>query len=1511
MAGNKYNVGIIGYGLSAKIFHIPFVNAVSDFNLYAIVQRSPKPDDDASIDHPNIKLYRSADDMVQDDQVDVVVVTTAPESHFQLAKMATQKKKHVIVEKPFTPTSAEARELVDLAKSQGVILTVYQNRRWDSDFLTLQKHIEDGTLGRIVEFETHFDRHRPDPPADNWKAYHAPGTGAVYDLGTHLMDQVVHLFGMPERITGFVGSQREMNTTGLEDSCTVLLHYGKMLVTVKAGVVSPEVNQLRFWVRGDKGSFKKFHLDPQEDQLRHEGLRPGDPGYGYEPEDRYGTMNISKDGKIVSEVAPTVKPPTYTEYYQRLAAALNGDVSKVPVPPEQAVGVIRLVELARESSKLGKTLTDIVQRDYGFAFTWHNRVHDYRYLNAPPYDARLGTVEHKLSAAFSVFRTIIAIHRCCQQGGTLLGLVTPMFNGCHRVIHDSGPSRPVSRALTLRPACCYDEVSIGQIPRLERSWTPWYAISERRIPPKHPFYLFCTTSCRQRKNGLRGQRLQDHRNRRKFSTVSILLLNPAKTRHASALGLPARRPSDHHHLPPGRPPGPGSLPPFPGTLAPPRSGNRRRAENVGAPNPLLPENPLQEQERQTEISWRKQEWVAAYKRKEESAWGIVRKLELEHTSRESIASILASARDRAKEEYWKMRAKEHVAQLIAPIERRLQLLDDGISVIRTDLTQLRDERQQFKNSLREKGVMLEWQLNFVAEQGSINDTLRESTKVFQDITDDILCDSNLWSIARDLATRGLWEKGSIPSTDAAKEHFTSTGAKGWNIKRAMSEILLLRFEAQVLGREVSAELHKLRKIRRCDMLYTNLPELFEFDVRHLQFYLLLYDIETNSFEILRRWEQLQGRHPTKRADYYRSASRYLAKKMYNRALGTATLFITSFSQYQLSGLRSNLPLQTAQVLKFRPFAIFQARAHSLMVSVQKFISSEFWLPRDSLEGRERHYKFTSIKDAMIADRREIWRLLTNATIWTGISSMTIGISSPPRTRSDLMTSVHPTPEARANPQSILGLPSAGKQDDPPWRRPKNLYPRDAAIPIHHVVDVEFALDVLKRFSTSKALGIDTAIHAVSPSRNHYARVEFMMLASDREVAIFHLGVMSAGEILRFDRFQSVLGNPGILKVGVNMNLQRTRLASDFLIDMEGCYDLTGDQGQICHDSIEDPTIGFISALVDRSYRHALPQLTLQRATWEAGMDNPTGFFTHLAARPYAALQLYHLVHRESQDIVPCSLDSLHSSASAFGPVLLYKKISNVPGKSRDLRKGNDLEQSSDLEQSNDLDHSDRLPRSPHLARTLSRAEYLRRLTGAMALKTLQTARFCRKLKKIQVPFRSSWKRQWIRNLQAYYLFTTFNEKPKTIRDYLRISNPSSSILAFADRAKLPLNEGDHLLLRLTRSWEPVLKDKTLDHSASLPRKQSNSSQDVKPLPFAIANASVGRLRAGSATKIRHMPLKCDARTMTVTTRNNERIDDGAKQAAASQAHQKPWVASARLKTLSAKSNQRLKSTKRA
>ncbi|EME86229.1 uncharacterized protein MYCFIDRAFT_72273 [Pseudocercospora fijiensis CIRAD86] len=360
MASKPLNVAVVGYGLSAKVFHIPLVLALPDeYKLYGVVQRSPKPDDDASKDHPGIKSWRAVDEVYADTNVDVVIVTTTPETHFEMAKRSLESGKNVVVEKPFVPSPGEAGELAKIAEKSGKKLTVYQNRRWDADFLTLRKIMAEGLLGDISEFETHFDRHRPDaPPAGSWKNEDKPAHGSLYDLGTHLIDQVYHTFGMPKRVTAFIGRQRRSVPSGPPDSHTVLLHYdGPLLVTVKAGVVSPEVEQLRYWVRGTKGSFKKFHLDRQEDQLRKENVGPGHPEFGVDPESHYGTLITVENEKATPVVKkyPTIKPATYVEYYRIFAKAIRGD-GEVPVKAEEARDVLQIIELAMLSSKEGRTV---------------------------------------------------------------------------------------------------------------------------------------------------------------------------------------------------------------------------------------------------------------------------------------------------------------------------------------------------------------------------------------------------------------------------------------------------------------------------------------------------------------------------------------------------------------------------------------------------------------------------------------------------------------------------------------------------------------------------------------------------------------------------------------------------------------------------------------------------------------------------------------------------------------------------------------------------------------------------------------------------------------------------------------------------------------------------------------------------------------------------------------------------------------------------------------------------
>ncbi|KAL2074609.1 hypothetical protein VTL71DRAFT_8387 [Oculimacula yallundae] len=364
MAGKQYNVGVIGYGMSAKVFHIPIILRTPSFTLSAIVQRTPTPSNSAPSDHPNVKIYNSTNDIFSDPSIDVIVITTTPDTHFEFTSSALEAGKHVLVEKPFVPTSSQAETLISLSESTGKLICVYQNRRWDSDFLTVKKLIEEDTIGRIVEFNTHFDRYKPVKP-DTWKGTLGMENagGVLYDLGTHLIDQVYTLFGLPESVLAVFANQRDgAPVEGEEpDSITILLQYGKgsgkPLVTIKAGVMSIETEQPRYWIRGTKGSFKKFHLDVQEDQLQA-GMKPGDTWFGVESEERAGSLVVLEKGKPVQKVWSNVEPVTYRRLYEEFARAIEGGGEQaVPVKASEARDVLRIIEAAREAATSGRAVS--------------------------------------------------------------------------------------------------------------------------------------------------------------------------------------------------------------------------------------------------------------------------------------------------------------------------------------------------------------------------------------------------------------------------------------------------------------------------------------------------------------------------------------------------------------------------------------------------------------------------------------------------------------------------------------------------------------------------------------------------------------------------------------------------------------------------------------------------------------------------------------------------------------------------------------------------------------------------------------------------------------------------------------------------------------------------------------------------------------------------------------------------------------------------------------------------
>ncbi|KAI1171730.1 hypothetical protein F4777DRAFT_564391 [Nemania sp. FL0916] len=354
-----FNVGIVGYGMSAKIFHIPFITTSPAFKLHSILQRTPKPESSAPQDYPKIQHFQTLEPFLADSALDVVVISTPPETHFSVASAALNAGKHVFAEKPFVPTSAEARELIRIAAENKRQICVYQNRRWDGDFQTVRQLLSQNKLGRVYEFETHFDRYRLDKPA-SWKGELgiAQGGSALYDLGTHLVDQVYVLFGMPKGVFATLVSQRDGRVRSNADDATVepdsvnmqLFYDAGLIVHVRIAILSAETRQPRFWIRGSKGTYHKTGLDPQEDQLKA-GMAADDKQFGREGEDAQGSLvTVGEDGKMTETACPNVEPPvTYSKIYELFGESLRGN-GPVPVPAEEAMDVLRILEAAQESS---------------------------------------------------------------------------------------------------------------------------------------------------------------------------------------------------------------------------------------------------------------------------------------------------------------------------------------------------------------------------------------------------------------------------------------------------------------------------------------------------------------------------------------------------------------------------------------------------------------------------------------------------------------------------------------------------------------------------------------------------------------------------------------------------------------------------------------------------------------------------------------------------------------------------------------------------------------------------------------------------------------------------------------------------------------------------------------------------------------------------------------------------------------------------------------------------------
>ncbi|QHL87508.1 oxidoreductase [Nibribacter ruber] len=342
----KIHVGLIGYGMAGQVFHAPFVEAVEGLELTRIRESREENILLAQERYPKAVVTAHVQDILKDDDIDLVIVAVPNSAHYSLAKEALLAGKHVVVEKPFTVTSAEAGELIELAKAQHKILTVYHNRRWDSDFKTVQKLVQQQLLGNLVEYRAHFDRFRNAIRPNTWKEQAVPGTTILYDLGSHLIDQALTLFGMPQSIWADIRSQREGSQ--IPDKFETILFYDKLKVVLTAGMLVREPGP-RYILHGDKGSFLKHGLDVQEEALK-QGLFPKDlpATWGVEPENLWGHLNTEIQGlhflgKVESEVGD------YRGFYENVKQAILGEAD-LEVKPEQARDVIRVIELAMQSS---------------------------------------------------------------------------------------------------------------------------------------------------------------------------------------------------------------------------------------------------------------------------------------------------------------------------------------------------------------------------------------------------------------------------------------------------------------------------------------------------------------------------------------------------------------------------------------------------------------------------------------------------------------------------------------------------------------------------------------------------------------------------------------------------------------------------------------------------------------------------------------------------------------------------------------------------------------------------------------------------------------------------------------------------------------------------------------------------------------------------------------------------------------------------------------------------------
>lgn len=336
------HTAILSFGMSGKVFHAPFIHHHKGFKLSGIVERTKN---EAPTIYPNAKIYKSIDAVLADDSIELIVVNTPTNTHYEFSKMALEKGKHIVVEKAFTTTAEEAKILTDIANEKGLVLSVYQNRRWDSDFSTVKKIIEEQRIGSIISAEFHFDRYKETLSPKAHKETPNAGAGLLLDLGPHLIDQAIYLFGMPQAVMADIRTVRPYSL--VDDEFTLVLYFDQLRVTLKSSLMVREPLPA-YIIHGNKGSFIKKRGDVQEAALIQNAI-PYTQNWGQEPDTEMGYLHTQQNNTIVKEYIPT-STGNYGAFYDGLYETIK---HKQPclVSGIDGLNVMKIIEAAQLSNQ--------------------------------------------------------------------------------------------------------------------------------------------------------------------------------------------------------------------------------------------------------------------------------------------------------------------------------------------------------------------------------------------------------------------------------------------------------------------------------------------------------------------------------------------------------------------------------------------------------------------------------------------------------------------------------------------------------------------------------------------------------------------------------------------------------------------------------------------------------------------------------------------------------------------------------------------------------------------------------------------------------------------------------------------------------------------------------------------------------------------------------------------------------------------------------------------------------